>query len=104
MVLTVALGLIGVYVGWLIWQRWSREHRPTTPVTPGSLPYAPLAIEAFMRGNSCLRAGQFTAARAAFHQAGALDPRLPYVLARLDAVEQQQAQATLTQPAAARVT
>jgi cytochrome c-type biogenesis protein CcmH/NrfG len=44
-----------------------------------------------MRGNSCLRDGQFAEARAAFHQARELDPKLPYVVARLDEVERQQA-------------
>jgi cytochrome c-type biogenesis protein CcmH/NrfG len=44
-----------------------------------------------MRGNSCLREGQLAEARAAFHQARELDPKLPYVVARLDEVERQQA-------------
>jgi cytochrome c-type biogenesis protein CcmH/NrfG len=44
-----------------------------------------------MRGNFCLREGRFAEARAAFHQARELDPKLPYVVARLAEVELQQA-------------
>jgi cytochrome c-type biogenesis protein CcmH/NrfG len=38
-----------------------------------------------------LRDEQFTEASAAFHQARVLDPKLPYVAARLAEVERQQA-------------
>jgi hypothetical protein len=51
------------------------------------MPRETLALEARRRGDSCLREGQCAEARAAFHQARALDPKLPYVIARLDAVE-----------------
>lgn len=91
MVRMVAVVLIGVCAGWIIWRRWGRGHLPTAPVPSGRLPRETLAFEAFMRGNSCLREGQFAEARGAFHQARELDPKLPYVDARLDEVERQQA-------------
>lgn len=91
MVRMVAVVLIGMCAGWIIWRRWGRGHLPTAPVPSGRMPSETLAFEAFMRGNSCLREGQFTEARAAFHQARELDPKLPYVDARLDEVERQQA-------------
>jgi hypothetical protein len=60
-------------------------------VPSGRIPGETVGFEAFMRGNACLRDGQLAEARAAFHQARELDPKLPYVAARLDAVEQQEA-------------
>lgn len=91
MVRMVAVVLIVVCAGWIIWRRWGRGRLPTAPVPSGRLPRETLALEAFMRGNSCLREGQLAEARAAFHQARELDPKLPYVVARLDEVERQQA-------------
>jgi len=44
-----------------------------------------------MHGNSCLRDEQFADASTAFHQARELDPKLPYVAARLAEVERQHA-------------
>lgn len=55
-----------------------------------TIPRETLAHEAFMHGNSCLAAGQFAAAIAAFHQARDLNPKHPYVAARLAEVERQQ--------------
>ncbi len=91
MVRMVAVVLIVVCAGWIIWRRWGRGRLPTAPVPSGRMPRETLALEAFMRGNFCLREGQFAKARAAFHQARELDPKLPYVVARLDEVERQQA-------------
>lgn len=91
MVLTITLSLIGIGAGWMVWRRWSHRRRPTALVALKNLPGNPLAMDAFMRGNSCLREGQFVEASTAFRQAGALDPNLPYVVARLDEVERQQA-------------
>jgi len=91
MVRMVALVLIIVCAGWIIWRRWGRGRLPIAPVPSGHMPRETLAFKAFMRGNSCLREGQFADARAAFHQAREFDPKLPYVVARLDEVERQQA-------------
>lgn len=91
MVRMVAVGLIIIGAGWIIWRRWGGGRLSTALVPSGRLPGEPVACEAFMRGNTCLRDGQFAEARAAFHQAREFDPKLPYVVARLDEVERQQA-------------
>jgi hypothetical protein len=61
----------------------------TTPVSPAA-PLETLALQAFTHGNSCLAAGQFADAIAAFHQAIKIDPRHPYVASRLAEVERRQ--------------
>ena len=91
MVNMVAVVGVGVCAGWIVWRRWDRRRRPIAPVLSECIPRETLALEAFMRGNSCLRDEQFAEASAAFHQARALDPKLPYVAARLAEVERQQA-------------
>ena len=91
MVRMVAVVPIVVCAGWIIWRRWGRGRLPTAPIPSGRIPRETLALEAFMHGNSCLREGQCAEARDAFHQARELDPKLPYVAARLDEVERQQA-------------
>lgn len=91
MVRMAAVVLIIICAGWFIWRRWGGGRLSTALVPSGRIPGEPSAFEAFMRGNACLRDGQFAAARAAFHQASELDPKLPYVGARLDEVERQDA-------------
>ena len=52
-----------------------------------TIPRETLAHEAFAHGNACLVAGRFAEAIAAFHQARELNPKHPYVAARLAEVE-----------------
>jgi cytochrome c-type biogenesis protein CcmH/NrfG len=61
-----------------------------------TIPRETLAHEAFMHGNSCVVAGQFADAIAAFHQARELNPKHPYVAARLAEVERRQQAAGAT--------
>jgi cytochrome c-type biogenesis protein CcmH/NrfG len=56
-----------------------------------TIPRETLAHEAFTHGNTCLAAGQFADAIAAFHQARELNPKHPYIAERLAEVERQQA-------------
>ena len=56
-----------------------------------TIPRATLAHEAFTHGNTCLAAGQFADAIAAFHQARELNPKHAYIAERLAEVERQQA-------------
>ena len=65
----VALVLIIVCAGWIIWRRWGRGRLPIAPVPSGHMPRETLAFEAFMRGNSCLREGQFADALPCYRQA-----------------------------------
>jgi cytochrome c-type biogenesis protein CcmH/NrfG len=55
-----------------------------------------LTLQAFTHGNSCLAAGQFADAIAAFHQARKIDPRHPYVAGRLAEVERRQHATSVT--------
>ena len=63
-----------------------------------TIPRETLAHEAFMHGNSCVVAGQFAEAIAAFHQARELNPKHPYVATRLAEVERRQQAAGATPP------
>jgi hypothetical protein len=63
-----------------------------------TIPRETLAHEAFMHGNTCLAAGQFAEAIAAFHQARELNPKHPYAAARLAEVERRQQAAGATPP------
>jgi tetratricopeptide (TPR) repeat protein len=61
-----------------------------------TIPRETLAQEAFMRGNFCLREGQFADAIAAFHQAQEINPKHPYAAVRIAEVERQQQAAGAT--------
>jgi hypothetical protein len=87
MVSVIMLVVIGLCIGWIVWMRRRRWHAYATPASPGAIPRENLALEAFMHGNSCLRDEQFADASTAFHQARELDPKLPYVAARLAEVK-----------------
>ena len=63
-----------------------------------TIPRETLAQEAFIHGNTCLAAGQFAEAITAFHRAWDLDPKHPYVAARLAEVERRQQAAGATPP------
>ena len=90
MVSMVMLVIIVLVMGGIVWMRRRRGHAYTMPVSPEA-PHETLAHQAFTHGNSCLAAGQFADAIAAFHQARELNPKHPYIAERLAEVERQQA-------------
>jgi hypothetical protein len=89
MVSMVMLVIIVLGTGGIVWMRWRRGHAYALPVSPEA-PHETLAHQAFTHGNSCLAAGQFADAIAAFHQARALEPKHPHVAGRLAEVERRQ--------------
>ena len=73
LVMLVVLVLCAGRIGWEIRRRW---HVYTTPVSRGAAGET-LALQAFTHGNSCLAAGQFADASAAFHRAHEINPKHP---------------------------
>lgn len=90
MVRMVVVVVSTVCAWWIVWRKWTRRRLLTAPVPAECMSHEILALEAFMRGNGCLREGQLVEARMAFSQARALDPKLSYVAAGLAEVERQQ--------------
>jgi len=89
MVRMVVLVVSVLGTGGIVRMRWRRRHAYAMPAS-SEAPYEPLAHQTFTHGNSCLAAGQFADAIAAFHQACALEPKHPHVAGRLAEVERQQ--------------
>jgi hypothetical protein len=96
MVSVVMLVIIVLSVGGIVWWRRRRWQAYTNSVSPQAIPRATLALHAFAHGNSCLAAGEFAEAIAAFHQARELDPKHPHVAGRLAEVERRQQAASAT--------
>ena len=96
MVGVVMLIVIVLGIGGIIWMRRRRRQAYAMPVSPGGIPRATLALHAFAHGNSCLAAGQFDEAIAAFHQAREFEPKHPHVAGRLAEVERRQHAASAT--------
>ena len=94
----VVMAVIVLCTGWIVWRRRRRGRVHAAPVTPAGLPGATLALHAFAHGNSCLAAGKFAEAIAAFHQACELEPQHPHVAARLAEVARRQQAASATPP------
>lgn len=88
---------------WIGWRRWSAWRTSSEPRQPAEVSSETLAFEAFTHGNTCLAAGQFADAIAAFEQARTLDPKRPYVAERLAEVARRQHAATTWAPVAAKV-
>lgn len=80
---------IGLIIGWIIWRRQQRWQAYAPPVIAEGIPRETLALKAFMRGNSCMAAGEFADAVAAFYQAREMDPKRAYVADRLAEAERQ---------------
>jgi Tfp pilus assembly protein PilF len=76
--------------GWMVWRRWSYRRTPAASGTPEVITPESQAFEAFTHGNSCLAAGQFAEATAAFQRALELDPKRPHVAERLAEVARRQ--------------
>ena len=89
LVIAIALG-----TGWIVWGRRSRWRTPAAPDAPTGITPERLAFESFTHGNSCLAAGQFVEATAAFERARELDPKRPHVAERLAEVARRQAAAS----------
>ena len=89
MVSLVMLVVLVLCAGRIAWELRRRGHVFTTPVSPAAARET-LALQAFTHGNSCLVAGQFVDAIAAFHRAREIDPKHPHVAGRLAEVERRQ--------------
>jgi hypothetical protein len=88
-------------IGWMAWRRWHDWHTPIRPLPSAEMSPQTRAFEAFTQGNSCLAAGQFADATAAFERARRLDPKRPYVAERLAEVDRRQHAASAPVPVAA---
>jgi cytochrome c-type biogenesis protein CcmH/NrfG len=86
---------------WMAWNRWTYGRTPIRPQPSAERSSQTRAFEAFARGNSCLAAGQWADATAAFERARALDPKRPYVAERLAEVDRRHYAASAPAPAAA---
>jgi Tetratricopeptide repeat len=75
---------------WMAWNRWTDWRTPIRPQLSAERSPQTRAFEAFAHGNSCLAAGQWADATAAFERARALDPKRPYVAERLAEVARRQ--------------
>jgi hypothetical protein len=89
--------------GWMAWTRWHYWRTPIMPQPSAEISPQTLAFKAFTHGNSCLAAGQWADATAAFEEARTLDPKRPYVAERLAEVERQQHAASASAPVATGV-
>jgi Tfp pilus assembly protein PilF len=74
---------------------------PTAPRPSAEMSPETLAFEAFTHGNTCVAAGQFAEATAAFERARALDPKRLHVAERLAEVARRQYAVPATAPASA---
>jgi hypothetical protein len=90
MISVVVVVAIIAGVGWIVWGRWNRWRTSTGPQPSAEMSPQTLAFEAFTHGNTCLAAGKFADATAAFERARALDPKRPYVAERLADVARRQ--------------
>jgi hypothetical protein len=98
MVSVVILMGIGLGIGVIIWMRRRRWQADATPDSPVVMPRETLALHAFAHGNTCLAAGQFAEAIAAFHQAREFKPEHPHVAGRLAEVARRQHAASAVPP------
>jgi len=87
--------------GWFMWSRWTYWRTPIRLQSPAERSLQTRAFDAFAHGNSCLMAGQWADATAAFEQARTLDPKRPYVAERLAEVIRRQHLASPPAPVAA---
>ena len=87
--------------GWMAWSRWNYWRTPIGPLPSAERSPQTRAFDAFTHGNTCLSAGRFADATAAFEQSRGLDPKRPYVAERLAEVDRRQHVAGATAPVAA---
>lgn len=93
----MAVAIVAV-AGWFVWKRWSSGRTPAGPGAPAQVSPETQAFEAFTHGNTCLAAGQFAEAKAAFERARALDPKRLHVADRLAEVARRQHAADAARP------
>jgi hypothetical protein len=86
---------------WMAWNRWTYGRMPIRSLPSAEKSPQTRAFNAFAHGNSCLAAGQWADATAAFEQARALDPKRPYVAERLAEVDRRHHAASVPAPVAA---
>ena len=98
MISIIVIVVVIAGVGWLAWRRWTYWRTPTGPLPSAEKSPQTRAFEAFTHGNSCLAAGQWADATAAFEQARTLDPKRPYVAERLADVARRQHTASAPAP------
>ena len=91
---SVIVVIAAIGVGWMVWRRRGRRQTPAASGIPAGVTPEALAFEAFTHGNTCLAAGQFAEATAAFERARELDPKRPHVAERLAEVARRQAAAS----------
>ena len=100
MISTILIVAIIAGAGWFVWRRWTAGRTPINPLPSAASTQKTLAFEAFLHGNTCLAAGQWADAAAAFEQARTLDPKRPYVAERLAEVARRQHAASAPAPVA----
>jgi cytochrome c-type biogenesis protein CcmH/NrfG len=101
MISLIIIVVVMACASWMAWSRWTDWRTPITPQPSAERSPQTRAFEAFTHGNTCLAAGQWAAATAAFEQARALDPKRPYVAERLAEVDRRQHAASALVPVAA---
>jgi hypothetical protein len=101
MVSIIIVVVVMACAGWMAWSRWNFWRTPIRPQPSAEISLQTLAIEAFTHGNTCLVAGQFADATAAFEQARALDPKRLFVAERLAEVARRQHAASAQAPVSA---
>jgi Tfp pilus assembly protein PilF len=101
MVSLIIVVVVIACAGWMAWSRWTSWRTPISLQPSAERSPQTRAFEAFAHGNSCLAAGQWADATAAFEQARTLDPKRPYVAERLAEVAQRQHAASAPAPVAA---
>lgn len=90
MISVMVVVAIIVGAGWIVWRRRNRWRLPSELSPSEGIRPETLAFEAFTHGNTCLAAGKFADATAAFQRARELDPKRPHVAERLAEVERRQ--------------
>jgi hypothetical protein len=101
MVSLIIVVVVMACAGWMAWSRWTSWRTPISPQPSAERSPQTRAFEAFAHGNSCLVAGQWADATAAFEQARTLDSKRPYVAERLAEVARRQHAASAPVPVAA---
>jgi tetratricopeptide (TPR) repeat protein len=94
MISTFIVVAIVACAGWMAWRRWSDWRTPAGRLPSAGIPPETLAFESFTYGNTCLAAGKFADAIAAFQRARELDPKRLHVADRLAEAERRQAAAS----------
>jgi hypothetical protein len=90
MISTILILAMIAGAGWFVWRRWTAGRTPINPLPSEDRSPQTRAYKAFLHGNTCLAAGQFADATAAFEQARTLDPKRPHVAERLAEVARRQ--------------